>query len=66
MVKNPFVFKEAIEYAKSREQFGQPIGNFQMIKQIIANRVASTEATHYLVCRADRVRHLPTRGKFNR
>ena len=44
--------EEAIKYAQTREQFGRPIGNFQMIKQIIADMVASTEAARLLVYRA--------------
>ncbi len=42
----------AIKYAKEREQFGQKIGSFQMIKQIVADMVASTEASRLLVYRA--------------
>jgi len=42
----------SIKYAKEREQFGQKIGNFQMIKQIIADMVANTEASRLLVYRA--------------
>jgi glutaryl-CoA dehydrogenase (non-decarboxylating) len=42
----------SIKYAREREQFGQKIGNFQMIKQIIADMVANTEASRLLVYRA--------------
>jgi glutaryl-CoA dehydrogenase (non-decarboxylating) len=42
----------SIKYAKEREQFGQKIGSFQMIKQIIADMVANTEASRLLVYRA--------------
>lgn len=42
----------SVKYAKEREQFGQKIGNFQMIKQIIADMVANTDASRLLVYRA--------------
>lgn len=42
----------SIKYAREREQFGQKIGSFQMIKQIIADMVANTEASRLLVYRA--------------
>jgi len=42
----------SIKYAREREQFGKKIGNFQMIKQIIADMVANTEASRLLVYRA--------------
>ena len=42
----------SIKYAKEREQFGQKIGSFQMIKQIIADMVANNEASRLLVYRA--------------
>lgn len=40
------------KYAMEREAFGQPIGNFQMIQQMIADMVADCEAGRFLVLRA--------------
>ncbi|MHB8828438.1 MAG: glutaryl-CoA dehydrogenase Acd [Syntrophales bacterium] len=40
------------KYAMEREQFGQPIGNFQMNQDLIAQLVAETEAARYMVYRA--------------
>lgn len=40
------------KYAMEREQFGQPIGNFQMNQDMIAQLVAETEAARYMVYRA--------------
>lgn len=42
----------SLRYANERSQFGRPIGNFQMIKSIIADMVVSVEAARYLVRRA--------------
>ncbi len=42
----------SIEYANVREQFGQPIGKFQMVKAIIADMVSHIEASRFLVWRA--------------
>ena len=45
--------EDAIEYAKSREQFGQPIGNFQAIRFKIATMATEVEAARqllYFVC----------------
>ncbi len=42
----------SINYAKERVQFGQPIGQFQMVKAIIADMVANVEAARFLVRRA--------------
>lgn len=38
----------SIKYANEREAFGQPIGKFQLVQQMIANMVAGTEAARLL------------------
>ena len=42
----------SIKYANERIQFGQPIGEFQMVKAIIADMVSYVEAARFLVRRA--------------
>jgi glutaryl-CoA dehydrogenase (non-decarboxylating) len=42
----------SIKYANERTQFGQPIGQFQMVKAIIADMVSYVEAARFLVQRA--------------
>lgn len=42
----------AVQYANERTQFGQAIGNFQMIQQQIAEMKLEDEAAKYLVYRA--------------
>jgi glutaryl-CoA dehydrogenase (non-decarboxylating) len=42
---------ESIKYATQREQFGQKIGQFQMIQDVIAQMVVETEAARLLVYR---------------
>jgi alkylation response protein AidB-like acyl-CoA dehydrogenase len=39
----------SVKYAKERVQFGHPIGDYQMVKQIIADMVTYTEAARLLV-----------------
>jgi alkylation response protein AidB-like acyl-CoA dehydrogenase len=41
-----------IEFARKRSQFGQRIGEFQMVQEIIADMVAETDAARFLVWRA--------------
>ncbi len=41
----------AIKYATERNQFGQPIAQFQMVQEVIAQMVAETEAARALVWR---------------
>ncbi|MCL4458430.1 MAG: acyl-CoA dehydrogenase family protein [Chloroflexi bacterium] len=41
-----------VKYANERYAFGQPIGKFQLVQQMIANMVAGTEAARLLVYRA--------------
>ena len=43
--------EESIKYANERQQFGQPIAQFQMVKEVIARMVAETEAARALVWR---------------
>jgi glutaryl-CoA dehydrogenase (non-decarboxylating) len=42
----------SVRYAKEREQFGQPIANFQMIQEQIAEMYVEEEAARLLVYRA--------------
>ncbi len=44
--------EHSIRYANEREQFGQPIANFQMIQEQIAEMVVEEEAARLLVYRA--------------
>lgn len=50
------------KYAMEREAFNQPIGQFQMIQQLIADMVADCEAGRFLVLRAA---HLKDKGVRN-
>lgn len=50
------------KYAMEREAFGQKIGEFQMIQQMIADMVADCEAGRFLVLRAA---HLKNKGVRN-
>lgn len=50
------------KYAMERQAFGQKIGEFQMIQQMIADMTADCEAGRYLVLRAA---HLKTKGIRN-
>ncbi|MEJ2718098.1 MAG: acyl-CoA dehydrogenase family protein [Deltaproteobacteria bacterium] len=43
---------EAITYARQREQFGRPIGKFQMVQEELARMIAETEAARLLVYRS--------------
>jgi len=52
----------SIRYAVQREQFGQPIANFQMVQQKLADMYARTEASRLLVYRAAHVAHNAKRG----
>ncbi|MDY6934293.1 MAG: acyl-CoA dehydrogenase family protein [Spirochaetota bacterium] len=44
--------KECIKYAKSRKQFGRPIGDFQAIQWMIADMATEIEAARYLIFKA--------------
>jgi len=52
----------SIHYAAEREQFGQPIGKFQMIQEKLANMYARTEASRLLVYRAADLAQSAKRG----
>lgn len=52
--------REAIKYAKEREQFGKPIGDFQAIQWKLANMATELAAARLLVYRAA---WLQTQGK---
>lgn len=43
---------EAVKYAQQREQFGQPVGKFQMVQEELARMISETEAARLLVYRA--------------
>jgi len=42
---------ESVKYAKEREQFGKPIGRFQMVQEELARMIVETEAARLLVYR---------------
>jgi alkylation response protein AidB-like acyl-CoA dehydrogenase len=42
----------SVQYAKEREQFGRPIGQFQLVQAMIADMVVDTEAARGLVWKA--------------
>jgi isovaleryl-CoA dehydrogenase len=52
----------SVRYAAEREQFGQPIGRFQMIQAKLADMYARTEAARLLVYRAAGVAQSASRG----
>ncbi|MCY4488894.1 MAG: acyl-CoA dehydrogenase family protein [Deltaproteobacteria bacterium] len=52
----------ALAYANQRQQFGQPIGRFQMIQDSLAQIIVEEEAARLLVYRAA---HLADRGQPN-
>ena len=43
---------EAVEYAKGREAFGQPIANYQAIQWMLADAATDLEAARMLTCKA--------------
>lgn len=51
-----------IKYAKQRQQFGKPIGSFQLIQEKIAKMAVDLDAARLLVYRAG---HLKTKGIKN-
>lgn len=46
------VLEEALEYAKTREQFGKPIGTFQAIQWKLADMATELDAAELMVLRA--------------
>ena len=42
----------SVEYAKERQQFGQPIGDFQSIQFMLADMTTRTEAARWLTYKA--------------
>lgn len=52
----------SIRYSVEREQFGQPIANFQMIQQKLADMYARTEASRLMVYRAAELAQKSPRG----
>lgn len=46
----------SIKYAKERVQFGQPIGRFQMVQQLIADMIVAVDAARLLVQRVGRLK----------
>ncbi|MBI2906371.1 MAG: acyl-CoA dehydrogenase family protein [Chloroflexi bacterium] len=46
-------------YAKTRIQFGKPIGSFQLVQELLADMIVETEAARFLVYRAA---HLKNKG----
>jgi len=49
-------FDEALKYSKERQQFGQPIGNFQSIQFALADMATEIEAARHLVYNAARLK----------
>jgi butyryl-CoA dehydrogenase len=42
----------SVQYAKEREQFGRPIGSFQLVQAMLADMIVDTEAARGLVWKA--------------
>lgn len=47
-----WLFEEALEYAQEREQFGQPIAEFQAVSHRLADMAVKLETSRYLIYRA--------------
>lgn len=45
-------YLEACRYARQREQFGRPIGQFQLVQQMVAEMMTRVETSRLLACRA--------------
>ncbi len=52
----------SVQYAQNRQQFGKPIGSYQLVQEIIANMIVETEAARLLTYRAA---HLKNKGVTN-
>ncbi|MEM7033062.1 MAG: acyl-CoA dehydrogenase family protein [Chloroflexota bacterium] len=50
--KSCHVHTMMVDYARQREQFGQPIGNFQLIQQMIADNTIEINAARLLILQA--------------
>ena len=50
--KATLVLEKTIAYAKERRQFGQPIGDFQMVQQMIADSIIEVNCARLLLHRA--------------
>lgn len=53
-------FKLALDYAKSREQFGKPIGNYQLVQDLLVKSLSNVTASLALV---ERLAVLTDRGE---
>ena len=42
----------SVLYAKTRQQFGKPIGSYQLVQEMIADMIVETEAARFLTYRA--------------
>jgi alkylation response protein AidB-like acyl-CoA dehydrogenase len=49
----------SVLYAQTRQQFGRPIGSYQLVQEIIADMIVETEAARFLTYRAA---HLKDKG----
>ncbi len=49
-------YEAAVKYAKTREQFGQPIANFQGIQFMLADMATRIEASRHLIYHAARLK----------
>ena len=49
----------SVLYAQTRQQFGKPVGSYQLVQEIIANMIVETEAARFLTYRAA---HLKDKG----
>lgn len=56
-----WLFEEALEYAQEREQFGQPIGEFQGVSHRLADMAIKLETGRYLIYRSLSGTDLPGR-----
>jgi len=56
-----WVFEDALGYVQEREQFGQPIGEFQGVSHQIADMATKLETSRYLIYRALSGDELPER-----
>ena len=50
--KATFVLEKALDYARERRQFGQAIGDFQMVQQMIADSIIEINCARLLLHRA--------------